>query len=1250
MSKAKRFLLLILCAAVLGLWTTAHADMVTVGIYLTGMVPAEDGSWRSVTADGNFRIYQNGQEIGTIAAGRETLTLSSMDRIRIEPVPQSFAPGWDLSTASLTTDVPGAGAQMIPVTVYQRKTQIVTPEPPAVTPEPPAAVPVPGGRTAVPEILPETLPEITPEDDEPVEAPEQNGPVQTPTLPPYTGMPETTPEPVPAGIQGNGTGNIRVQVFFDKNANGTQTSASAEGGVKDITVYLLNETGEVLASAVTDGGGMVVFSNLPDGNYRTKMFLPDGWYFTPFGGENSVTLNAYRLTAASSQTSGIVTVAAGTESEQGIGIHNKASSMGGFIWLDETVDGLCKEDETRIPGVRIQLKHQTEELVYETESGEDGTWKIGHLYPGKYTLSVAWRPEGLMLTRYTQSRGLRSFLTSDNPRRNVDAAGTDQNNMNIGFNWATQITGRCYLDANYNGKYDEGEAPLPGVRVYARFTFDDKEAGTAVSGADGTYTLSGLRKGRYNIQVILPDDGSVYSKAAPREEGGNLFGPRGDRRDQMLQNVSLSDAEMRVMNIGAIYPASVTGTVYYDDNFSAGKDGNERTAGSFPVTIVDADGNTAAADKTNMSGVYELTGLTPGEYSLQVQATRGYAFTKPGEGNVIRNLTQGQGTSESFRVELGERITGKDIGMIRPGTVKGTVFADRNDNGMRDPGEEGLQGVTVRLMHETEGEAFRADIGADGGFVFDAVMPGRYYLEYTLPERSVFAKTTAGGNEISGEGRTGRTESFDFVTGEMRTAPLCGALLLGRIEGTAWHDSDGDGVRGSEEMLAGVTVELVPSRGDLETVTVVTDETGAFLLDQLHPDMYQLTVKCPDGFVLSRTDYLALPLKAGVREQTVPLEVQMGAEWVNQATGAVLPASISGQLWMDENNNGLFDEGERTPAGYTLSVIDEYTGKIFDTPVTDAEGCFSAAGMIPGSFTVSMTMDERTLAPKAGDSVFREEDGALVLTGIQLREDEARSGLLLGIVRYTEISGQAWIDRGESMEALTGVQMTLKDTDGNVIAAAETDSTGVYRLQHLMPGRFTLEAAAPEGCVLIEPGDPRLSDTVRSVITHPANRLGSTDPIELKMDQDMNRMDIGCVLPGRLGDYCWLDLNGDGLQAGDEPGIPNVRIELLRDGNAVAETVTDQYGFYRFVDLYPATYVMKVYAPDEVKPTRRRTDLPMIASVLEESEEPVVYSVPLTVESNRALYDADLGFVCRKNGVMPAGTGQGATQNWIPNY
>ena len=673
------------------------------------------------------------------------------------------------------------------------------------------------------------------------------------------------------------------------------------------------------------------------------------------------------------------------------------------------------------------------------------------------------------------------------------------------------------------------------------------------------------------------------------------------------------------------------------------------------MNLRDAAGNVAATVRTNGNGAYKVEGLTPGEYTLEVTAVSGYAFTKCGEGNVILNRTGGQGYSEPFRVELGENVSGKDIGMIRPGTVQGAVFADRNDNGIRDAGEDGLTGVTVRLISETEGEAFRAEIGADGGFLFDAVMPGRYYLKYELPEHAVFARVTNSGNviteaEIKETGNSGRSDSFDFATGQIYDAPVCGALTLGRIEGTAYQDHDGNGRMDQEETFAGLTVRLIPSRKELEEITAVTGENGAFLLENLRPDTYQLEVACPDGYVLSRADDLKLPLSAGKTKQAVSLDLPMGKEWLNQKTGVVRPAMLSGQVWLDENNNGVFDDGERTPAGYRLSVTDETTGKIFETLVTDEDGRFSASGMIPGSFSVSMPLDERTLAPKAGDSVFTERNGSLQVSGIQLKENESREGLLMGVVRYTSISGRAWIDRGEGIENLGGMKIAMKDPSGNTIAETETDSSGAYRIDRLMPTVFRLEMTAPEGCVIIEPGDPRLEGNLRSVVQYPSNRLGTTDEMSLEMDRDIGQLDVGCVLPGRLGDYCWVDLNGDGLQAGDEPGIPNMKIELLRDGATVAETVTDQYGFYRFVDLYPATYVLRVHAPAEVKPTRRQSSIPMISSVMEETEDTVALSIPLTVESNRNLYDADLGFVCRHDGVLPAGAGTGETQNWIPKY
>ena len=1252
MSKAMRFGALVLCILLLGGMTAAHAEMVTVGITLTGLIPDGNGSTRSVVPEGEFRVFQNGEEAGVIAAGRDTLTLNSRERIRIEPVPQSFAPEWDLSTAYITPELTGESIQLIPVTITAREAAAAatpTPEPEPVPTE--TTMPetdVPGTETDV--NVTETPAQETPVPEIEIQ-PAQQPAAELPTLPPYTGT-SATQEPVPAGFSAAGTGSLRIQVFFDKNGSGNQ--GDYEYGIANLTIYLLNEAEEVLAAAVTDTDGFAVFENVPAGRYRTRTNLPEGWYFTPYGGENKLTLNAYDITPAGSQTSGVLEITDGAESQQGIAIHNNAASAYGFCWLEGDVDGLYKDGETKFGGVRIRLRDRENDFVYETETDENGSWNISNLRPGYYVLTCEG-PDGLMLTRYTQSRGKRSYLTSDNPRRQMELKTDSRTEMNIGFNWAAQVFGRCYLDANYNGLYDEGELPLAGVKLTAKYQYDNAEASTTVSGDDGTYVLDALRGNQYSITVLLPADGSIYTKAVPSEPLGNLFPPRGDRRDNTLNNLKLEDMEQREMNIGAIYPASISGTVYFDDNFSATADGSEKAVAGFTVTVRDADGNAVATTRTNGEGVYKVENLTPGDYSLDVAAVSGYAFTKRGEGNVILNRTGGQGYSELFRVELGASVTGRDIGMIRPGTVRGAVFADRNDNGIRDAGEDGLTGVKVRLMSETEGEAFNAEIGTDGAFLFDAVMPGRYYLEYMLPERAVFARITNGGNQITEmqiaeTGSIGRTDSFDFVTGQVVDAPVCGALTLGRIEGTAYRDHDGNGRMENEETLAGVTVKLIPSREQLDTITAVTGEDGAFLLEDLRPDSYRLEIECPDGYVVSRTDSLKLPLTAGKARQTVALDVPMGAEWLDQKTGAVRPAAICGQVWLDENNNGVFDEDERTPAGYTLYLTDETTGNVFDTPVTDENGIFASEGIIPGKFTLSMPLDEKTLAPKEGDTVFRQENGSLVLSGIELEEGKSLDSLLMGVVRYTSVTGRAWIDRGEGTENLGGVRVVMKDPAGGVIAETETDSSGSYRIDRLMPGTFRLEITAPEGCVIIEPDDPRLQGSLRSVVQYPTNRLGSTDEMELKMDQDMNGMDIGCVLPGRLGDYCWMDLNRDGLQAGDEPGIPNVRIELLRNGTVIADTETDQYGFYRFVDLYPATYTLRVYAPDEVKPTQLRTDLPMIASVLEESEEGVVFSVPLTVESNRNQYNADLGFVCRRDGVMPAGVGQGETQDWTPKY
>ena len=1251
MRKANRSIALFLALALLcGMAVTVHAEVATLGIYFCGKRTSDDGSVTVVKLEGRFRVTQNGEDVGIIQAGKETLTLNSTERVRIVPLPESISPEWDLSNAACAVELAAGGTTTVPIVVEPMKADVApTAAPvPETTPEP---VPTPAPEYD-PDMMPDdmtddTTGDMTYEPDDGTEEEQyiaSSGPVTTPTLPPFDpSLTAPTPEPAWVALP-VGSGRVHVMAYLDQNNNGL--AQDSDRPVSGVTVCLFTENDEAVASGRTGDDGTVLFENLPAERYRIKAILPDGVAFNRRSQEAEPYASVFASSIEGEAMSDLFDVYEEGVTKPGISLA-KCIHVSGTCWFDEVGDGLFKDGEPLLGGVRIELNGEKNGLHYETISGEDGTWRIDRVSPAAYRLT-AHAPDGMMFAKVSKVGGRRSVITKDGvgtASRRIDLNDNEsKEKMYIGFAWSGVIHGRAFLDANYNGIYDEGEMPMAGVKVTAIKQAKDEEAAVTYTAEDGTYTLVGLRGNTYKMRAVLPQDGSDFTKTVS-DPLGNHFESRPGRRENFWPNFILADAEHREMNVGVIYPASITGTVYMDNDFSGTLNNKEKIVTSFLVKLLDEQGNTVVMDKTSVKGKYELTRVPPGNYSLSVTAVKDYAFTRLGEGNVILNRTNGEGYSETFTLGLGENRTGMDIGMIKPGTVQGSVFADRNDNGIRDAGENGLNGVVVRLMNE-EGEAFRADIGENGSYLFDAVMPGTYWIEYDLPDNAIFAQTASGGNTISGD-RTGCSESFQMTSGTVREGPLCGALTLGRIDGTAYMDHDGDGFRSEgEELAAGVTVRLTPSRGDLDEISVTTGDDGSFALTGLHPDNWTLTVDCPESHVLSRTDSLSLPLTAGKASQSVSLPVSMGAVWAGQGLGTVIPAAVSGQLWLDENNNGLFDAGELTPAGYEVTVTDDRTGRVFDTLRTDGEGRFATSGMIPGSFTLSFPLDADTIAPKNGNSDFQEAGDRLVLSGIVLGENEHKDGLLLGIVRYTSIGGGVWIDRGGSVETLSGAQITLKDGDGNELRTLTTGGDGSYKFDKLMPGTYRLEAVMPEGCVIIEPEDPRLSGDLISVMTETVNRNGSSEPIELQMANDQMQMHIGCVLPGRIGDFCWLDLDKDGLQGMDEPGIPNVRVELLRDGVKVAETVTDQYGFYRINDLYPASYTLRVTAPTEVKPTTHRTDIPMICSVLEATDDTVSESADIHVESDKANYNADLGFVCRKDGIMPAGTGAGKTQVW----
>ena len=1238
-------LLLLAITLAAGLIMPAAAEPMTLGVWVRGIRTLEDGSTVQASVEGSFRVLQGGLEAGIIQAGGKPVTLTSEGPVVLAPMPETFAAGWDLSNAT-TTVVWTPGNVTVPVLL------------PEVTEESRARLPEPTAEPAAPAKEDEQEEEQT---AEPAQEPERDPVVLEAAPAPATATPEInwtpvpTAEPTPApDVQvltaTADSGIFHIKVYYDSNNNGA--CSIYEKGVGGIPVYLVDAADEVVTGGETNSEGEITLPGLTPGSYRVRVSLPEKWGFSRKGKETGLNSSIMDFSSEAILDSAPISVSAGQIVECGVGLL-KGVVVSGVCWLDENANGIMEKGEPRIAGAHVEMNGQKNGLKYEAYSDTDGKWTIYRLRAGFYDF-IGNAPEGMMFTRYSKTGGKnRSVLTTEGKTRAARTLdlndGYDEPDQNIGFTWQGSVSGIAFLDANYNGLYDEGEKPLPGVKMTAIKQVKDEEIAVAWSGEDGRYILNGLRGNTYTIRAVLPEDGSNFTKTVSDLQG-NHFTARENRRENFWKDFTLMDGESREVNVGAIYYGSVSGTVYLDNDFSGTLSGGEKVAQGISVSLLDERGATLETKQTTAKGTYSFVGLTPGKYSLQMTAQSGYAFTRPGEGNVILNRTGGIGYSEAFEVPLGTDVTGKDAGMIRPAKVTGTVFADRNDNGIQDAGEDGLTGTMVRLMSE-EGEAFSAEIREDGAFLFDAVMPGRYMLQYELPETGIFARNEAGGNTITGENGRGQGEWFELKTGDEKSAPLCGALTLGSIQGTVFADHDGSGSRESgEELLAGAIMRLTPSRSDLPEKEIMTGEDGSFRMEELHPDRYTITVTMPEGKVTSRLGGVTLPISTGMNSQQAVLPLSMGQRWTDQHIGAVQPARLAGRLWLDENNDGRMDADEQTPAGYEILITDEANGAVFQTLRTAEDGSFEMNGMVPGSFTVRFRLKDNMDAAGDGDSTFRKEGGEMQMTGIALNEGEEKADLLLGIVEYTAMGGKVWIDRGNGAESLTGARIQLQTGENETVGQTVTGEDGVWRFQGLMPGTYILRAEMPEGAVVAEPDDERLDSGLISILQETDGRKGASAPIELIMGQDQLSLNIGSVLPGTIGDYCWLDENENGFQDGGEWGIPHVKVELRRNGRTVAETETDQYGLYFFREVYPAVYTLRVTAPDEIRPTRKRTDIPLIVSSLNETEESVSETDTFSVASDSVDFNFDLGFRLRRSGIYPAGYGEQETMDWSKTY
>ncbi len=182
------------------------------------------------------------------------------------------------------------------------------------------------------------------------------------------------------------------------------------------------------------------------------------------------------------------------------------------------------------------------------------------------------------------------------------------------------------------------------------------------------------------------------------------------------------------------------------------------------------------------------------------------------------------------------------------------IWLDRNGNGAQDSGEEGINGVEVRLYRDSNGngvldpatDALVATqlTSGDGDYDFLGLGAADYFVdvvESTLPFDNLSLTT---GNEPYGlhGGSYPLQESEDHDEADL-------GYVFGVVGDLVWSDYNADGLfqpEFGEVGIAGVSVRLtgdIDGDGDVDTLTTTTDSLGFYLFDQLFvPGLYEVEV------------------------------------------------------------------------------------------------------------------------------------------------------------------------------------------------------------------------------------------------------------------------------------------------------------------------------------------------------------------------------------------------------------------------
>jgi len=420
-----------------------------------------------------------------------------------------------------------------------------------------------------------------------------------------------------------------------------------------------------------------------------------------------------------------------------------------------------------------------------------------------------------------------------------------------------------------------------------------------------------------------------------------------------------------------------------------------------------------------------------------------------------------------------------------------------------------------------------------------------------------------------------------------------GFYLLASIGNYVWEDTNGDGIQDIGEGIGGVDVTLEGETGAGEPVSLPTTSNAGGFYDFTNivvPGSYTLTFIAGGDYLGTLQDFGGDDNNDSDADpstgETVEFQIFSDESTEKWDAGFYLPATVGNYVWEDKNADGLQDGDEDGIEGVDVTLTCNtgiMNGQTFNT-TTDIDGLYEFTDLAPGNYTLNFATPggyNPTVQDAGGDAIDSDASEANGDTDpFDLESDQVFEDMDAGFYQFATIGDLAWEDiNGNGIQdgepGAGGISVTLDGVTGSGAAVTDnttTDGAGNYAFDEVIPGTYhvTFDLGAYDGFTLQDQGGDDLSDSDADETT------GETVDETVESGQNYSDFDCGLYKFVKVGNFCWEDMDANGIQDGGEPGLENISVSAIRASDGFTYmTNSDAAGKYSFDELTPGTYTFQ---------------------------------------------------------------------------